>query len=63
LPILQTILSRLEAIEAKVGVKESAEANTSQHGSAEEIPRSIKGFDTYCQLFLNPFVAACDKLG
>ena len=33
-------------------------------GSADaEVPRSIRAFDSYCLAQLNPFVAACDKLG
>lgn len=63
LPLLQTILSRLDAIESKIGGDSSASTTTNSSNTGTELPRSIKAFDSYCLSFLEPFVAAADKLG
>ena len=70
--MLQSISDRLTNIESSLGtVPGKAASGASSAGSsdgstgsnAEELSRSIKSFDTYCDTFLTPFVAACDKLG
>jgi hypothetical protein len=59
LPILQTILARLDAIESKIGGSEGER----KAEAVADVPRSIKGFDAYTASFLDPFVDACNKLG
>ena len=70
--MLQSISDRLTNIECSLGTvpgKASPRASSagssggSTGSSTEELSRSIKGFDAYCDTFLTPFVAACDKLG
>lgn len=46
----------------QAGLGSSAIVAQSQQGTAE-VPKSIKAFDEYSSLHLDPFVAACDKLG
>lgn len=60
LKLLQSIADRLQAIEAHLGI--SGSASGSGAGAAEE-PRSVRAFDEYCRTNLDPFVAACEKLG
>lgn len=58
-PLLQTIASRLEAIELHLGIS----GGKGSSDNSEEIPRSIRAFDSYCRENLDPFVAASEKLG
>eukprot|EP01035_Chromulina_nebulosa_P006221 gene6221-8417_t len=58
--VLQQILTRLSAIEAKLSISNGE--STSGESSAE-LPNSIKEFDSYCSSYLDPFVAACTALG
>lgn len=59
LPLLQTILARLDSIESKIGGSEVEK----KIDGVPELPRSIKAFDSYSTSNLDPFVAACTKLG
>jgi hypothetical protein len=64
LPLLQTILSRLDKIENKMSTSEAAgSGGLVGGGAAAELPRAIRGFDSYTASFLDPFVAAASKLG
>jgi hypothetical protein len=66
LPLLQTIVARLNVIEAKIAsgsVGDGSGASSSGGAAAEELPRSIRGFDAYYASSLVPFVAAAEKLG
>jgi len=61
LPLLQTILSRLEKIEVKIasgGESEQGQLSSSGPSSTDELPKSIRGFDSYVASFVDPFVAA-----
>jgi adenylyl cyclase-associated protein len=60
LPLLQDILARLGNIEANLNI--SSTGGGSASGTAE-VPRSIRAFDAYAAEKLDPFVAACTKLG
>jgi adenylyl cyclase-associated protein len=61
-PLLHQILSRLSSIEGKVGLS-SPESGDKAVDSSADSPRSVKEFDSYASAFLDPFVAACEKLG
>lgn len=66
LATLQSIEKRLSAIENKMGNGGSSNATVAGDATVSldnELPRSIKAFDDYCVSSLNPFVAACKKLG
>mmetsp|Transcript_31900 Transcript_31900/g.30412 ORF Transcript_31900/g.30412 Transcript_31900/m.30412 type:complete len:459 (+) Transcript_31900:102-1478(+) len=58
--ILQNIQGRLSNIEAGLG--SSTAVAQSQQGTTD-VPKSVKAFDEYSILYLDPFVAACEKLG
>jgi hypothetical protein len=60
--LLQQILARLSAIEAHLQLS-PASSSSSASSDAPSDPPAIRAFDDYCTTFLNPFVAACDKLG
>lgn len=60
LDLLKTILSRLENIESHLGVSGGGGGGGSD---AAELPRSIRAFDAYVVESVDPFTAACDKLG
>eukprot|EP01035_Chromulina_nebulosa_P020107 gene20107-26106_t len=62
-PLLQTILARLDVIESKIGNNNSGESSSNSKSDSLELPRSVKGFDSYTQSYLEPFVAATAKLG
>lgn len=65
-PLLKEILSRISVLEAKVGSGSAAgsgSASSSSAGGAGELPASIRAFDAYCASALDPFEAACNKLG
>ena len=57
--LLSNIADRLSNIEAHLGLASGAVSS----GSAEELPRSIKGFDSYFNATVVPFTEACTKLG
>lgn len=59
--ILQNIQERLTNIEVGLG-SSTAVAQSSQQGTTD-LPKSIKSFDEYSTVCLDPFLAACDKLG
>lgn len=61
--LLKQILSRLDNIEANLGVSSSTGSGSGSGSGGEELPRSIKAFDAYVVESVDPFVAACDKLG
>ena len=65
--ILQNIQQRLSNIESGMGqITVSAPSSDSpphSKGDASEISRSITAFDEYSRSFMDPFVAACEKLG
>lgn len=69
MPLLQSISSRLANIEAAIaagGVPSggsSGAGGSGGKGAEGELPRQIKSYDEYCSLYLEPFVAACNKLG
>lgn len=58
--LLNQVLARLSVIEAKIG---GGAGGSSSDGEAPSLPRSIIAYDAYCTAFLDPFVAACSKLG
>lgn len=58
---LDLILQRLSAIEAKIGLSDSSATGGGDADSS--VPASITGFDKYTSEYLDPFVAACNKLG
>lgn len=58
LPLLQTILSRLDKIETKIASGGDGGGAESSASSVQELPRSIRGFDSYMASFVDPFVAA-----
>lgn len=60
-PLLQTIASRLEAIESHLGI--SGGSSSSSNAGVPELPRSIRAFDAYTTENLDPFVAVSNKLG
>lgn len=62
LDMLKTILARLDNIESHLGVAGGA-GGSGGAGGAAEVPRSIRAFDAYVADSVDPFVAACDKLG
>jgi adenylyl cyclase-associated protein len=57
--LLNQVLQRLSVIEAKIG-SGAGEVSTD---AAAGLPPRIVAFDAYCAANLDPFVAACDKLG
>lgn len=57
--LLNTVLSRLDLIESKIG----GDITTSSTKSESELPKSVKGFDAYLASYLDPFVNAANKLG
>jgi len=59
LPLPQT---NFDLIEKKIGGTDGNESNNASSNTIE-IPRSIRGFDSYTTTFLDPFVAAATKLG
>eukprot|EP01031_Cornospumella_fuschlensis_P014724 gene14724-17993_t len=62
--LLQEILARLGKIEDTLGIAGASSAGSSSGGSgAAEAPAAIRAFDAYCASHLQPFVAACNKLG
>jgi len=70
LPLLNQILGRLSVIETKIqGGDVSSLPSTGSAApvaaapSAPSVNKAITGFDAYCTKFLDPFVAACEKLG
>ena len=56
--LLTQILSRLDKIERKVG--KGGGGDDAEEGG---VPESVSAFDEYCTTRLDPFKAACDKLG
>lgn len=56
--LLTQILSRLDKIERKVG--KGGGGDDAEEGG---VPESVSAFDEYCTARLDPFKAACDKLG
>ena len=56
--LLTQILTRLDKIERKVG-KGGGGGGEDEDG----LPESVSAFDEYCTTRLDPFKAACDKLG
>ena len=60
---LEEINKRLGNIEAALGLSVGSLSAGSGDKSITEIPRSIKAYDSYCTTYLDPFVAACTKLG
>lgn len=66
LPILQSIERRLAAIESKIGSDNLAAESSpvgNGGGATPDLPRQVKAFDDYCTRNLEPFVAACAKIG
>ncbi|RYG66465.1 hypothetical protein EON64_09705, partial [archaeon] len=61
--LLQEILARLGKIEDSLGISGGASSGSSGAGDAAEAPAAIRAFDAYCASHLQPFVAACNKLG
>lgn len=64
--LLQSIADRLTNIEHGLGTKSVAtttDTSSAAPSGSDDLPRAIKAYDTYCEAFLKPFVAACDKLG
>lgn len=61
LPLITDIANRLSAIEANLG--SGGGSSDSAAGSGDDLPRSIKAFDTYAAECLDPFVATCNSLG
>ena len=59
---LQSIEKRLAAIESKMG-NDTSSVVVGEASLADELPRSVKGFDIYSVNALSPFVAASAKLG
>ncbi|CAM9348930.1 unnamed protein product [Ectocarpus fasciculatus] len=59
LALLQSIADRLAGIEAHLGLSSGGSAS----GPSLHLPRSIRAFDAYTAAQLDPFVAACNKLG
>lgn len=62
-PLLHQILDRLAALEVKVNGGASSAGGAAAGSDAPAIPKTVAAFDEYCTLYLNPFVAACKKLG
>jgi hypothetical protein len=60
--LLLSISDRLGNIEAKLGL-EGGSAPSSGGGAVAELPRAIRGFDSYFAECVDPFVAAAEKLG
>jgi hypothetical protein len=60
--LLQQILARLGAIENALGLSGGAAAGAGTGGGAED-PRSIRAYDEYCRMYLDPFVNAAKALG
>ena len=58
--LLTNIADRLSNIEAHLGL---ASGSASGSSATEELPRSIKGFDSYFNSTVVPFVEVCTKLG
>jgi len=57
-------MQRLDAIEAKLAAMSvDGGSNSNGAGAAEEVPISIKAWDSYVTECVDPFVAACDALG
>ena len=65
--ILQNIQQRLSNIESGMGQSTisapSSDSTPQSNSDASGIPRSITAFDEYSSNFMDPFVAACKKLG
>lgn len=59
--LLNQVLSRLSVIEAKVNG--GAASSGSEASAAPGLPPRIAAYDAYCTAYLDPFVAACTKLG
>lgn len=57
--LLNQVLARLSVIEAKIG----GGAGGSSSDAAPGLPPRIAAYDAYCTAYLDPFVAACTKLG
>lgn len=69
-PILHQILERLSLLEGQIASfkgssngTESAAPTVAVAAVAQALPVSVSAFDAYCNEKLNPFVAACNKLG
>jgi adenylyl cyclase-associated protein len=64
LALLQTIVSRLDAIEAKLGSAPSSSSSSgSSSSSAGDDHPAIRAYDAYCRENLEPFLAAARELG
>eukprot|EP01041_Mallomonas_annulata_P003357 gene3357-6647_t len=62
LQLLQSIASRLSAIEDKLEI--SGNSSSSNNGNSSfTLPKSVIGFDSYCATYLSAFVGAATKLG
>lgn len=60
--LLNQVLSRLSVIEAKVNGGSSA-TGSNEAAAAPGLPPRIAAYDAYCAAYLDPFMAACNKLG
>jgi len=58
--LLNQVLARLSVIEAKIG---GGAGGSSSDAAAPGLPPRIAAYDAYCTAYLDPFVAACTKLG
>ena len=63
LSILQSIEKRLSVIESNMGNNSSVAGNVAVVGGSDDLPRSIKAYDEYCQNSLIPFLSASAKIG
>lgn len=61
--LLDTFEARLSAVEQAVGTGGGTASVARAPGNAGNLPASVMAFDEYCSKCLEPFVAACEKLG
>ena len=59
---LEEINKRLSNIEIALGLS-AGSLSSGNDKNVNEVPRSIKAYDSYCTTYLDPFVSACNKLG
>jgi len=56
--MLQTIVCRLDGLDAKMANLQVGGGGDEEGGGAAELPKSIKAFDEYVRETVDPFVAA-----